>query len=148
MSETGRRVDPYGSYSFLIEIDGIARGAFMEASGFESAIDIIEYSEGGDNQTPRKLAARTKYANIVLKWGVTDDPELWIWHRQWVTGDPAAARRSGSIIQLDRRGDEKVRWNFYDAWPVKWTGPTFTAESTEASVETLEIAHEGIERVV
>ena len=87
-----------------------------------------------------------KYSNITLKWGLADDRDLYDWHRQWATGDPAAARKSGSVILLDRQGQEKVRWNFKEAWPAKWTGPSFSAESSELAIETLELAHEGLER--
>lgn len=144
---TGQRVDPYGSYNFLVEIDGITRAAFQEASGFESAIDVVEHREGGDNTTPRKIPALTKYTNITLKWGTTDDRELYDWHRQWVTGDPNAQRKDGSLVLLDRQGGEKMRWNFYHAWPAKWTGPSFNAEGTDVAIEMLELAHEGLEQV-
>ena len=146
MAQTGARVDPYGSFNFLVEIDGITRAAFQEASGFDSAIDVIDHREGGDNTTMRRLPGMTKYTNVTLKWGVTDDQELYDWHRQWITGDPNASRKNGSIILLDRQGKEKVRWNFFNAWPAKWTGPSFNAEGTDVAIETLEIAHEGIER--
>ncbi len=143
---TGQRVDPYNNFNFFVEIDGITRAAFQEASGFDSSIDIVEHREGGENTTVRKLPGMTKYSNITLKWGVTDDRELYDWHRQWVTGDPAAARKNGSVILLDRQGQEKARWNFVNAWPAKWTGPTFNAEGNDVGIETLELAHEGVER--
>lgn len=146
MAQTGARVDPYGGFNFLVEIDGITRAAFQEASGFDSSIDISDHREGGDNTTMRRLPAMTKYSNITLKWGVTDDTELYNWHRQWITGDPAAKRKNGSVVLLDRQGTEKVRWNFFSAWPAKWTGPSFNAEGTDVAIETLELVHEGIER--
>jgi phage tail-like protein len=142
----GQRIDPYGNFNFLVEIDGITRAAFQEASGFDSTIDVVEHREGGDVTTPRKLPAMTKYSNITLKWGTTDDRQLYDWHRQWVTGDPAATRKNGSVVLLDRQGQEKVRWNFFNAWPSKWTGPSFNAEGNDVSIETLELAHEGLER--
>ena len=146
MAQTGQRVDPYGGFNFLVEIDGITRAAFQEASGFDSTIDVTEHREGGENTTLRKLPAMTKYSIITLKWGLTQDPELYDWHRKWVTGDPAAKRANGSIVVLDRQGQEQVRWNFFQAWPTKWTGPTFNAEGNDVAIETLELAHEGIER--
>ncbi|HEU0139790.1 MAG: phage tail protein [Bryobacteraceae bacterium] len=146
MPQTGQRVDPYGSFDFLVEIDGIARAAFSEASGFDSSIDVVEYREGGDIPTMRKLPAKTKYSNITLKWGSTNDRELYDWHMQWIKGDPAATRRNGSIVMLDRGGQEVARWNFVNAWPMKWTGPSFNAKNNDVAIETLELAHEGIER--
>jgi phage tail-like protein len=143
---TGQRKDPYGNFNFLVEIDGITRAAFHEASGFDSSIDIIEHREGGENITNRKLPGMAKFSNITLKWGVTDDHDLYDWHKQWLKGDPAAKRKNGSVILLDRQGQEKIRWNFFNAWPSKWTGPSFTAEGNDIAIETLELAHEGIER--
>jgi phage tail-like protein len=145
MAETARRVDPYGNYNFLVEIEGITRAAFHEASGFDSSIDVVEHREGGKNTTPWKLPGLTKHANIVLKWGVTDDPELYRWHQDAVNG--RVRRCNGSIVLLDRAGNERVRWNFINAWPARWTGPSLMSEGNDVAIETLELAHEGIERV-
>ncbi|MEJ2662013.1 MAG: phage tail protein [Desulfobacteraceae bacterium] len=78
---TGEIPDPFGNYNFLVELDGISRAAFQECSGFDSTIDVIEHREGGENTVLRKLPGMTKYSNIVLKWGVTDDTELRCGHR-------------------------------------------------------------------
>jgi phage tail-like protein len=144
MAAPGQRVDPYGSFNFLVEIDGIAQAAFSEVSGLDSTIDVIEHREGGDNTTPRKLPGLTKHANIVLRWGVTDSDELYRWHRDAVRGQ--VLRKSGSIVLIDRQGQERLRWNFVQAWPSKWTGPTFNAEAADVAIEALELAHEGVER--
>ena len=141
---TGQRVDPFGSFNFLVEIDGISRGAFQSVSGFDSTIDVVEHREGGENTTTRKLPGLTKYSNITLKWGITDDRQLYDWHRDAVLGN--VQRKNGSIVLLDDTGEEKVRWNFREGWPTKWTAPTFNATGTEVAIETLEIAHEGMER--
>ncbi len=141
---TGVTPDPYGNYNFLVEIDGITRAAFQECSGFDSTIDVIEHREGGENTTPRKFPGQTKYSNISLKWGLTDSRELYDWHRRVVNGD--IERKNGSIVLLDRKGEEVLRWNFFRAWPTKWDGPDLNAEGTDAAIEMLELAHEGVER--
>lgn len=142
---TGSRVDPFVNFNFLVEIDGIVRGAFSEVTGLDATIDVVEYREGGRNTTPIKLAGMNKYSNITLKWGMTTDTELYDWHRQAVLGN--VERRTGSIIVLDRQANEVARWNFINAWPTKYTAPSLNAESAEVAVETLEIVHEGLERV-
>jgi phage tail-like protein len=114
-------------------------------SGFDSTIDVIEHREGGENTTVRKLPGLTKYANISLKWGITDDRQLYQWHRAAVEGD--VQRKNGSIVGLDRRGNEVLRWNFFNAWPSKYDAPDFSAEGSDVAIETLELAHEGLERV-
>ncbi len=137
--------DPYVNFNFKIELDGIVRGAFHEAGGLDSSIEVIEHREGGDI-TMRKYPGQVKYSNISLKWGMCDDIDLYAWHKQWADGDPAAARKNGSIVLMDRAGKEKARWNFFGGWPAKWTGPTFNAEGNDIAIETLEIAHEGLAR--
>ena len=92
----------------------------------------------------RKLPGLTKYTNITLKWGLTDSRELYDWYRDVVNGK--IERKSGSIILLDLEGNEKVRWNFFEAWPTKWDGPDFTAKGNDVAIETLELAHERVER--
>jgi phage tail-like protein len=140
------RKDPYVNFNFKVEIDGIVRAAFHEVSGLDSSVDVIEHREGGENITLRKLPGQVKFSNVSLKWGMTDDVDLYKWHRQWVDGDPAAPRKNGSIVLLDRQGQEKGRWNFFNGWPSKWMGPSFNAESNDIAIESLEIAHEGIAR--
>ncbi|MFM2052822.1 MAG: hypothetical protein RL456_859 [Pseudomonadota bacterium] len=140
------RKDPYVNFNFLVEMDGITRAAFQEVGGLDSSIDVIEHREGGENVTSRKYPGQVKFSNISLKRGLTDDAELYAWHKQWADGDAAAARKSGSIVLLDRAGQEKARWNFFNAWPAKWTGPSFNAEGNDIAIEALELAHEGLAR--
>lgn len=139
---TGDRVDPFHSYNFIVEIDGINRAGFRECSGLDSSQDPIEYREGTDPLTSRKLSGLNKYSNISLKWGITDDAELLEWRETIQNGNQD--RKNGSIVLLDDTGEEKVRWNFREGWPTKWTGPSFNATGNEVAIETLEIVHEGL----
>jgi phage tail-like protein len=137
--------DPYVNFNFHVELDGIVRGSFHEVSGIESTVDVVEHREGGWNTTPRKLPGQTKHANIVLRWGMASDRELCEWHQEVVRGE--LTRRNGSIILLDRRGEEIARWNFFRAWPSKYTAPALNAEASDIAVESIELVHEGVERV-
>jgi phage tail-like protein len=145
---TGQRVDPLRNFNFLVEIDGITQAGFQDCSGFGASTDPIEYREGNENPgrdpiTMRKLPGMTKYNNITLKWGLTDSTELYDWYRDITKG--MDVRKNGSIIVLDTQGQEKVRWNFKNGWPTKWDGPDLTSKGNDIAIETLEIAHEGIE---
>ena len=139
---TGERKDPFRAYNFRVEIDGITRAGFRECGGLDSSQDPISYREGTDPLTERKLPGLVKFSAISLKWGVTDDAELWNWRKQ--AADGKVARKNGSIILLDDTGAEKARWNFVNGWPSKWTGPAFNATGNDVAIETLEIAHEGL----
>ncbi len=139
---TGDRRDPYRVHNFIVEIDGIARAGFRECSGLDTSNDAVEYREGIDGREARKLPGLTKSANITLKWGTTDDASLWDWRKTVMDG--LVQRKNGSIVLLDDAGAEKARWNFRDAWPTKWTGPSLNATGNDVAIETLEIVHEGL----
>lgn len=146
---TGQIVDPYTNYNFLVELDQIVRAAFQQINGLDSTVEVVEYREGGD-PTTRKLAGRTTYSNIVLKWGIAVDNELYEWHRR-ISQDPSNLpneRRGGAILLQNSRGETVSRWDFERAWPTKYTAPELNAESSDVAVETLELAHEGIKRVL
>ncbi len=142
---TAKRVDPYRNFNFRVEIDGIQQAGFTECTGFGADNAPIEYREGGENTTVRKLPGLTKYNNVQLKWGLTDSPELYNWFRTVTKGK--IERKNGSIIAYDLDGvTEKVRWNFFEAWPTKWDGPDFNAKGTDVAIDMLELAVERIER--
>jgi phage tail-like protein len=137
-----QRNDPYKAFSFLVEIDGLPMAAFSEASGLESETAVIEYRTG-DEYLTRKLPGLTRFANIVLRRGITQDRGLWDWRQNIVDGNPD--RRNGMIKVLDDQRNEVLRWNFRNGWICKWEGPAFDAKSNEVAIETIEIAHEGLE---
>jgi len=139
---TGEIKDPYVNFNFLVEIGGITRAAFQEVSGLNATIDVIEHREGGENTTPRKLPGKTKYGNITLKWGMVDDTDLYQWHLDTVKGK--IERKNGSIILLDRGGNELTRWNFERGWLSKYEIGQLSAEGNDVTTVTIEIVHEGL----
>jgi phage tail-like protein len=138
------RVDPYKNFRFLVEIDGIVQAGFSDVSGFGSNVEVIEYREGGDVQSVRKLPGKVSYSDITLKWGITDSRELYDWHRAAVEGN--VQRKNGSIILLDDAAQEKARWNFFEAWPSKWDGADFSAKGNDVAIDTLTVSCERVER--
>jgi phage tail-like protein len=140
------RVDPYKNFRFLVQIDGLSEAGFSECGGFGSRVEVVEYREGGEPTTVRKLAGRVSYPDITLKWGVTNSRELYDWHRAVVQGQ--IQRKACSIILLDDSGSAKVRWTLANAWPSKWDGPDFNAKGSDVAIETLTITCEGVEMEV
>jgi phage tail-like protein len=139
-----KRSDPYQGFNFLVEIDGVTVAGFSEVSGLSSETAVIEYREGNDRRNSvRKIPGLTKFSNITLKRGITTDRSLWNWRKAVIDG--AVVRRSGAIILLDAERTPVVRWNFHEGWPAKWEGPTLKATGNELAIETLEIAHEGLD---
>lgn len=138
-----KRTDPYSVLNFRLEIQGMTAAAFSECSGLSSEVDVIEYRSGGEMGSARKLPGLKKFANLVLKRGITKDRELWDWYKTVLDGN--VQRKSGSIILLDEAGNDALRWNFKQGWPRKYEGPALNASSSEVAIETLEITHEGLD---
>jgi len=143
------RDDPYSSLNFLVTIAGVledgrsVRASFAEVSGLDVELVPIEYRNGSENITVRKLPGLVKYNNIVLKRGITADLTLWHWIKTAVDGQ--VLRANGTIVLLDESRQEVMRWNFRRGWPCKLTGPVLKAKGNEIAIETLEICHEGLE---
>lgn len=137
-----RAIDPFASFNFLVEAAGLLSGGFSECTGLNQETDAIEYREGNEDITVRKLPGLRKYSNITLKRGVVVGQEFLEWRRSVESGD--IDRREISIILLDEQRTEKVRYNLSNAWPSKWTGPELKAGTNEIAVESLELCVEGV----
>lgn len=141
------RTDPYRNFKFRVEIDGITTAAFSEATIPDTTTDSVDYREGTDATHQRKLSGLNKYGNITLKKGLTDSMELYEWKKQVEQTGATGARKNLSLILIDEEGNDKARWNVAEAWPTKYDSSDFSAKGNEVVIESLEIVHEGVERV-
>lgn len=148
--KVGDRKEAFGAYYFAVHIEGenIEDNFFRSCSGLKSESEVQEVAEGGLNTTTHKLIGRTKYPNIVLKKGFTGPPyTLWKLRQRYLDdGGGSLQRFSGVIIQKGPGGTE-AKWTFEGAWICKWEGPEFDASKNEVSIESIEIAHEGLTRL-
>jgi phage tail-like protein len=143
------RDDPYSALNFQVVIAGVfddgqaIRGSFAEVSGLDVAISPIEYRNGSEDITVRKIPGLKKFSNITLKRGVMGDLAFWTWIKSVLDGQ--VQRADGAITLLDESRQPVMRWTFRRAWPCRWTGPTLNAKNNEIAIETLEICHEGLQ---
>ncbi len=136
--------DPYQNFNFLVEIDGITQAGFSQVLMPDAYFDVVEYREGGDpHSSVRKLSGRAHYGNLVLKWGTTNSRELFDWWKSIRDGN--VDRRNISVVLLNEKREEVKRWNFIRAWPVRYKPADLAAKGNEVAIETLEIAHEGMD---
>jgi phage tail-like protein len=140
------RLDPMVSYRFHVEIDGILVAGFSEVSGLSVETETEEYREGGVNDYVHKIPKLTKYPNLVLKRGLTMSPILWKWHQEVVNGK--IKRKSGRIMIFDPGGLSLALWTFEDSYPVKWMGPDLKGDSNALAIETMELVHNGIKKIL
>jgi len=134
-----------GAFRFVVEIDAMLVAGFSEVQGLEAQTEVEEIREGGVNGYLHRLPKGTRYSNIVLRRGMSSSQELWNWYDQASQG--TITRKSGSIILMKQNGDELCRWNFFGAYPVRWSGPTLNAAASDIAIETIELAHNGIKTI-
>jgi phage tail-like protein len=140
-----RENDPVSSFNFTLEFDNVVIAGFSECTGLNSEQNVIEYREGNEGITPRKLPGLTKFGNITLKRGVVlDFNEFYTWRKTVMDGD--ITRKTVAIALHNEKHVEVTRWTLLHAWPSKYTGPDLKASANEVAVESIEIAHEGLEK--
>lgn len=137
--------DPYSSYNFLVEIGGIISGGFTEVSGLKIETEVESVTEGGANDIVYKIPKGTKYTDITLKHGLSDSVILWNWYKKVKNGK--IERKNGTIILLDQKGNEKLRWEFIAAYPISWEVSSFNALTNTVAIEILVLAHQGINKI-
>ena len=137
--------DPEGNFIFALEIDGIEIAQFLECSGLKSQTEVFELQEGGMNHSVHKLPGQSRWDNIQLRYGVTNDVSLIKWRGEILQDDfGGGSRRNGSIVLKNNSMEVVRRYNFVGAWPVAWEGPNLSASGSELAIEMIELAHSGI----
>jgi phage tail-like protein len=141
--------DPLISGIFGLEFQGQLVGGFRECSGLGSSNEVVDYKASGPKGEfiMKKVPGRMSWSPITLRRGVSDAMDLWKWRKLVEQGKIDDARKNGSIVMHNLKGEEIARWNFVAAWPSKITGPAPNANTNEIAIEEIEIVHEGYERI-
>lgn len=143
----GRRdFDPYGDFAFYIDIEGLGTMAFQKFDGIDVEIDQIEYKDSLDTH-PHKRPGIHRFGNIKLTKGVIANKKLWDWIHTVMGGN--IQRKNGSIHVLADTHDKnapEITYNFYQAWPCKWSGLRLDGKGAGGLVEELELAVDYVAR--
>lgn len=141
------RADPYRQTRFVLEIDDMVMAGFSHCDLPAATSSVVEYREGNEPQTPRKLPGLNQYGPLVLTAGVTDRSiELSEWRTLVEQGVMEDARRAVAVTLLDATGQPAARWEFREAWPSQYEAPRLSATADEVAIERLVVAHEGFGR--
>jgi hypothetical protein len=71
--------NPRSDINFTVEIEGTPAAGFSEVILPPAWADAIEYREGGEPNTVRKLPGRIHFGNLILMRGVTGSTDLYDW---------------------------------------------------------------------
>ncbi len=130
------------SAALLLGDTEVARFAEVSSAGAE--IEVLPETLP-DDAVVRKRPGKVKYSNITLKRGFVTDPALWTWFDDALGG--VVARKSGSIIYLDREGNEVLRLNFFEAWPAAFEAGPVPGPDGRTVLESFTLGAEAVERV-
>ncbi|MEA2588317.1 MAG: hypothetical protein QOH66_1244 [Actinomycetota bacterium] len=126
---------------FTIDIEHFNLGAFTTCDGLSMDVETEDRIEGGNNGFVHKLPLRIKYSNVKFTRPV--GPES-VKVARWLASMADGVTRGNATIQaLTPDRQRLVSWTLQGVIPVKWQGPSFSAESPKVAMETLEIAHHG-----
>ena len=133
--------DPAVGLYFSVTIDGVKLGSFSTCEGLSVEVQTEDREEGGENGFVHKLPVRMKYSNVKFTRPIGPDSKSIVeWFAKLATG---IERTTAHITALTPDTQPLVTWDLEGVIPVKWQGPSFSAESPKVATETLEIAHHG-----
>ena len=142
-------------YRFRIAFTGgdsveLAAAYANEVSGLDAEFDVVEYRAGDDMSfTVHKYPGLAKYGNVTIKQclmqGGLDFYET-VGKYLGGTADHSNDKFSVEISLLGDDSEVAATWTLTNAWVTKYTGPDLNSTSSEISVETIELAHEGLTR--
>ncbi len=135
---------PLPVFHFTVEWQG-KRAGFSEVTGLNQENQAIEYRDGEFREySSIKMPGLRKFTNVTLKRGIIKgDNQLF----QWLSTVKlnTVDRRNLVISLLNEEHQPVMVWKVLKAFPVKVEGPQLKAAANEVAIESVELAHEGLE---
>lgn len=141
------------SNRFYVEIGGSVSASFSECSGLDVQVEKETYFEGGVNNQQRIFLKQTKFSDITLKRGMTDDLAFWEWLKMVFQlnqaagtsqGSSGSLRRNITILVFNQAGETMQAWTLIGAVPIGWKTPSLQADSNSVAIEELTLTFEGV----
>lgn len=135
---------PLPVFHFTVEWGG-KRVGFSEVSGLTQENQAIEYRDGSfPEYSSIKMPGLRKFTNITLKRGIVKaDNDFFKWLSTVKLN--TVERRDLVISLLNEQHEPVMVWKVQNAFPVKVEGPGLKATGNEVAIESIEVAHEGLE---
>ncbi len=132
----------YGlSHRFNVEIGDI-KMSFTRVSGLDIELEFEPYKEGGVNSGPIEFVMSRRSGRLVLERGIGKVTALIKWFDDIQAGK--FVKKSGTIDLKDSNGKTIRSWEFEEAFPVKWSGPSMDANGMEVALEVMELSYGGL----
>lgn len=117
---------------------------FTEVTGLDMQVEPIEYRDGSSPQfTKIKMPGMQKFSNITLKRGTFEgDKEFYNWINTVQMNK--VERRDLLISLLNENREPVISWKIINAFPIKVQASDLKSDGNEVAIESLELAHEGL----
>jgi len=134
---------PLPKFHFLVQWGGTRIG-FTEVTGLDMQAEAIWYREGSSPEYSKiKMPGLHKFSNITLKRGTIEgDSDFYAWINS--INLTTVQRRDVVISLLNETHAPVMTWKAKNAFPVKLQASDLKADGNEVAIETLELAHEGL----
>lgn len=146
--------DPYRNFKFEVEVDGFVRAGFSKVSGLKHTIETVEYREGGENETPRKLPGQSGFDDITLERGSSKDNDFVNWIQQVFNLDGSEGNQANGVgddfrkkvvVYLkDKSGTRVKKWTIQQAWPNEKGTADLDASGNDVLIDSLVLTNEGV----
>jgi phage tail-like protein len=117
---------------------------FQEVSGLDVETEVIEYRHGNSpSHSTIKMPGMMKFGDITLKKGVfATDNDFYTWISSISLN--TFQRLTVTIRLLDEQNNPRMTWILQNAFPKQVTPTDLNSQASEAAIETMVLAHEGM----
>jgi phage tail-like protein len=141
--------EPQLTLAFALEIQGKKVQLFTSVGGLDATVEVVrerlQDAKGADVYVA--LPAQITYGDLTLSRKISDDLEIYNWHKEVLDGKIEKARTACSVVLFGQDGKETLRWNLTEAWPSKVSYSEMDATAGATVNEELTIVYEHLERV-
>ncbi|PTL78091.1 phage tail protein [Vitiosangium sp. GDMCC 1.1324] len=140
---------PLPAYNYRVEIAGVAVG-FSEVTGLSIKRETTTYKEsptagGAPGPVVMHMPAQLSHVTISLKKGIVRTQSIATLYRWLSTTQINQVEKKDVYVRLcDENGEAVVSWKVLNAFPTKLDAPSFTANSNDAAIETMELMADSI----
>ena len=134
---------PLPKFHFQVQWGG-ERIGFTEVTGLDMQVEAIEYREGSSPEYSKiKMPGMHKFSNLTLKRGtLAGDSDFYKWVNE--ISLTKVTRRDIVISLLNETHAPVMTWRAKQAFPVKLQASDMKSDGNEVAIETIELAHEGL----
>lgn len=140
---------PVRAFYFKVVIPGFSDTSFQDVSGLERELETEDVVEGGENGFIHRLPTKMKHQRLVLKRGITTrESGLVTWCKNILENGGFVNKIEPKMLQvllMDGNGNAVRTWDFYRAYPVKWSVDGLNSSESKLAIETIEMSYTGFE---